>query len=333
MSQYNFFHGNWVDCSALFKEKTEYTEIEKLPINLDTKFFEQLEFDEASLRQYRMQATFLCSRELGDKPALCFSGGIDSQAMLHCFRELGVAHDVVILKFKENLNEHDIKYAYRYLSANNIPYKEIELDVMSFLSRENYDYGIKYKSPSPQFNVHYKFFNILKDMGYTGVVCGGNAPLQLVGNLWGTNFQRNSQNYMLYSEIEQFMCMGNFLSFYPHLAWATALSTPATTMEENDAQGYLERIKYQELRYKDRVQGYKNAKFNILRQDKKFNGFETIQQLLWDKTKDGLAFEKLYRYPLEKAVIKYPMGSPRFVFKDGVLDKISSIYRNNLRSN
>lgn len=332
MSQYNFFHGNWVDCSPLFEDKSVYTEYDDLKVSLSSKFFDDLKFDEESLKHYRMQATFLANRELGGKPAIAFSGGIDSQCAVLCFKELGIPCDIYVLKFKYDLNIHDIKNAYKFATENNIELKEIELDVMNFLSRENHDYGMKYKSPSPQFNVHFKMFNILQSMGYSGVVCGGNSPLQTKNGVWGSNFQRNSQSYMNYTKESGFMCQGNFLSFYPNLAWAIALMTPATDILDHSVQDYLTRIYAEDRRYADKLIGYKKVFSNIMPQDKKYTGFETIKQLLWDKTKDGYTFEKLYRYPLEKTVLKYPMGKPRFVFNDKVEDKIKSIYLNNLKS-
>lgn len=309
-----------------------------LPVNLDINFFTKLKFDKKSIKEYMFDAASLCSKTLGENPVLCFSGGIDSQVMLECFMLLDKIPDIAVIKFANNFNSHDIKTAYEYAKKYNLKLKEIEIDVLNFLSRENYNYGVKYKSPSPQFNVHYKGFNILKDMGYTGVACGGNVPVQLDDNVWGDNMARNTHNYIKYTELSGFMCIGDFLSFYPNLAWAIGLLTPVSKIiiglySTFFVENHLNRLEQTEIRYKDRISGYKNAGFDVIRQERKYHGFEAIEKFLQDKTGDGLTFDRLYRTPLEKVNYKnIPAGVPTFIFKDGVAEKIKSIYSNNVGS-
>jgi deoxycytidylate deaminase len=62
----------------------------------DIDFFENLKFDAQSLKQYRIDAARLCAETLGDKPALCLSGGIDSQAMVQSWHEAGLEFDTII---------------------------------------------------------------------------------------------------------------------------------------------------------------------------------------------------------------------------------------------
>lgn len=330
MSQYNFFHNDWLDCYSLFDDYGD----QKLYVNLDINFFNNLKFDKNSLKNYMKEAAILCSKELGNKPALCLSGGADSQAMLNCFQEANIICDVIVFKYKNNLNYHDIKTAYDYAEKNNIKIKEIELDIISFLSRENHDYAIKYKSVSPQFNVHYKCFNMLKDMGYTGVACGGDAPLQIQNNVWGTNYQRNTLGYIKYTEKSNFMCIGSFLSFYPQLAWSIGLLTEFFNLDKEIEKDYIKRRNAKKNRYDIKIKGYKNFGFDIIKQDTKLHGFEAIEKLLWDQTGDGLAFDKAYRRPIEKIITKRIInpGKSSLIFKEGVAEKIKSIYINNIGS-
>ena len=171
LSHFKAFYNDWLDCSGMINETgKDHT------VNLSTDFFTSLKFDDESLRQYRIDAAIRCAETLGDRPALCLSGGIDSQAMVQCWREANLNFDVIILTFKNDLNPQDSNHAKLYCKENDIKYIEIELDVVSFLIRENMEIGEKYRLCSPQFATHYKLAEILFSKGYTGVCYGGATP-------------------------------------------------------------------------------------------------------------------------------------------------------------
>lgn len=332
MSQSNIFHNDWLDCSALFSD--DGSRLSDLPVNLDIDFFANLKLDDKSLRNYRIEAALQTKQHIGDNIALCFSGGVDSQCMVQCFKEAQINFDLYAVKFKNNLNPQDYDHALKFCNQNDIKINTIELDVLNFLSRENFDYGMKYLSASPHFNVHYKLFNILKDKGYDGVVCGGFTPLFNVdSNSWGSNYARNTMNYINYTKIAGFEAEGNFLSYYPKLSWAISLLTPSATdiIHPMSHFRYDTRLKMEKLRYKLKVIGYKRAGFNIVPQDQKYTGFELVKKHLEDKTGDGWIFEKLYRHPLERILVKHADKIPQFIFKDKEInEKVSLLYRNNL---
>lgn len=73
---------------------------------------------------------------------ILFSGGIDGEAGVRIFSELGVPFKVSIMKFKDNLNLHDISYAIIYCEQHNIKYDIIELDLIKFLEQDMFDYAI-----------------------------------------------------------------------------------------------------------------------------------------------------------------------------------------------
>ena len=92
--------------------------------------------------------------------------------VLCAWQEAGLSFDVFSLTFNDGLNEHDVSHARQYCNTLRVKLNEIHIDIVNFLIRENYDVGIKYRSPSPHFNTHYKLFDLLKAQGYTGVCCG-----------------------------------------------------------------------------------------------------------------------------------------------------------------
>ena len=108
MSQFKFFHDDWLDLSDLFSNKVG---IHDCKVNLDNVFFESLKLDKESLKQYRIEAAELVYESIGKKVALCFSGGVDSQCMIQSFLEAGLDFDVYTLRFNNNLNIQDVAAA------------------------------------------------------------------------------------------------------------------------------------------------------------------------------------------------------------------------------
>lgn len=326
------FYNNWLNVDSLFIDTTFQSDnVFPLITNLTMDFYESLKFDVDSLKNYRTDAVKKTVDMLGDKIALCFSGGVDSQCMVQAFAECEVNFDVYTLVFKNNLNIQDVKSARNYCNKNNIKLNEIELDVVRFLTFENYDYGIKYKSASPHFNTHYKLYDILADMGYTGV-CSGGHPLAKNKDEYGINFTRNQLNFINYSQISGFPCQGSFLSFTPELAWSLCLL-------ENDynfdtdwkwKMGQMtseQRLIRDKIIYDTKIQGYIRAGFNIIPQDQKYTGFEFVKTYFENLSGDGWEFEKRFREPLEK-IFKAPHLT-KLHLSDEILKKLKLIHNNN----
>lgn len=339
MSQFKFFHDDWLDFVELFPNNSASTyrylpSSVKLKINLDKEFFENLRFDESSLKKYRIDAAINCAETLGKKPALCFSGGIDSQALVQCFNEANIDIDIFTLEFTNNLNSHDIDDAKKYAKEKNIKINFVPLDILNFLSRENFTYGEKYLSLSPHFNTHYKLCDMLIKEGYTGFVFGGIPPM-LTHNLcdWDANYSGNVLNYINYTRKSKVMCQGNFLGFYPHLAWAIALLTDIQEFEQPGVLLTDQERKFHELiRYKNKINGYKKAGIDIIPQEKKYTGFELVKKHLEEKTGDGWTFERLYRFPLENKLGPSNVVKLFFDANNEIQELLKLINLNNLGS-
>lgn len=329
LSQFNFFYNDWLDCSSLLSDSL--SAFDDLQVNLTSDFFSDLKFDEQSVKNYATEAAILTSDSLGKKPAICLSGGVDSQCTVLSFYNAGLNHDVVFMKFKDGLNSHDLHYARTFCKKNNINLIEIDFDVLNFLARDNLEYAIKYDCPSPHFTCHFKFFDILQTLGYTGVVCGGTTPLQSK-SAWGSNYTRNNQKYINYTNQTLFPCQGNFLSFSPKLTWAISLLTEKLDENQDTNFKFNQRAEWENIRYQFKLAGMIRAGFHIVPQITKFTGFELIKKKLEKTTGDGWAFEKLYRQPLEKVLRKTnfrQIQGSRFVFQDRVSELLNSIYSNN----
>jgi hypothetical protein len=298
------FYDNWLDVSGM-KEGSGVDH----PCRLDPSFFDIFDHMTASKKkQWRIEAAQRCHETLGPYPALCFSGGIDSQAMLHCFAEADLEAHVIIFTFKDDLNKQDSNHAKMYCLEHDIPYREIEFDIVSFLTRDNLEMTRKYGNISPHFNTHYRFVEILTHMGYTGVCFGGQTPHRNLGS-YGFNLNRVVMHWSVIGDRFQIANQGSFLSFSPELTWATTLLTPSLDdpdCVDNDSIGnaklrdYKLYKEFQHERYKTKIKGYESMGFSIIPQETKFTGFELVKDHFEKLSGDGWEFEKKFRYPLSR---------------------------------
>jgi len=325
----DFFYNGWLE----YDIDDPNIGIRSLKTNIGYDFFDNLRFDSESLKSYRVNAARLISKTLGDRPALCLSGGVDSQAMIYCWLEAGLKFDVVSCIFHNNLNLHDVDTARDFCKIHGLNLIEIPLNVIQFLNRENIDYAIKYKSSSPHFNVHYKLFNMLQDMGYSGACCGGVALFK-DGDSWGTNFRYNIFNFINYVKESKFNVQGSFLSYYPELAWSVGLLTKDMILPTNGMPSNELFNSYDEIRYSAKVDGYHKAGLKVIPQKKGYTGFEEVKKYYESITKDGWEFEKRFRHSIQN-IHKTHKNKAEIVklnLSKDLNDKILSIYSNNMTS-
>lgn len=64
---------------------------------------------------------------------LCFSGGIDSEVMCQAFLDKKIAFKVLTLRYLNNSNQHDIRYAIEWCEKNKVAQEVIDFDIEAFL--------------------------------------------------------------------------------------------------------------------------------------------------------------------------------------------------------
>jgi hypothetical protein len=324
--QFEPFKNDWVDLSEIFDNKdplnSEYEIL--LPVNLSIDFFKNLKLDKQSLKEYRIEAAVDCAKELGSNIALSFSGGIDSQIALLSFLEAGVSFTPYIFVFNNNLNKQDVDHARRFCAMHNVKLNELKIDIIKFLNTENYDIGLKYQSASPHFNTHYKLFDELKSMGYTGVVCGGQMPMKN-DDTWGMNFTRNTYNFLNYTKISGFKCQGSFISYDPKLSWAMALVYRNLNLGSTKIQTGINRDDQVRIGYAAKINAYIRSGYNVLPQKKKYTGFEYVKLHYARKYKDAWTFEKKFRNPLNDT-LKIYNNKVKFKFYPNVENYVNELH-------
>lgn len=257
--------------------------------------------DPSDTWKYSIDAVNALLPNLGTRPAVCLSGGIDSQVMVDCFIRAGVSFDVVIMRFPDNLNWHDIKTAIEFCDTRKLPYTFIDIDVIQFLSRDLMAFASKYDVSSPQFATHFKMFEKLQELGYTSAICGGNTLLNTVDG-WFYPTTKEQSDWRSFSERSNFYIMGDFLSYYWKFSLAFSCYQAKSNLIDNTKINLLSNVNnYDSLvsdRYKVKVSGFKSAGFDIIPQDAKFTGFEEVKEKIKAYDNDGWAFEKRFRFPL-----------------------------------
>jgi len=224
---------------------------------------------------------------IGSRPAVCLSGGIDSQTVVDTFLYAGVTPEVVIFNFLDDHNIHDVSHAIKFCESRNITPRLIDFDVIRFLNNQLYDFATKYKISSPQFAVHLYLVGKLKDLGYTSVIFGGNNLSQYVKRGWYTP-KKEETDWCKYSQEINFPIIGSFWLQDWRLSLMATIYRPHSIAYDNSHN------------YQAKIQGYTTMGYNVIPQEQKYNGFETIKKYYEEMTGDGWAFEHQFRHPLQR---------------------------------
>lgn len=85
---------------------------------------------------------------------ITFSGGSDSEAMIHSFMDAGINFNTIIMKFKDDLNAHDIKYAFEWCQKYSITPTIIEFNARKFFEEDAWEYAEKIYCVNPLILPH-----------------------------------------------------------------------------------------------------------------------------------------------------------------------------------
>ena len=245
---------------------------------------------ELDLETIRYTATIEASKHLGSRPVLCLSGGIDSQAACLLWYSKISLIDIVVFEFEYGLNKDEVNDALKFADRYGLKVNLIKSNVLRFLEHELKAYSEAYNISSPQFAIHCKFLNILREQGYTGAVFGGNG---LVIDQQNVYFSMTKAQLLDLDNFEdtKFAVIPNFLSFNKFLCIKLALSTPLLPETDN--------IKNQlAKRYQNKILTYNNLGLYVMPQAEKKTGFEQLKEYYNTIHKDPFYFEKKFRLPL-----------------------------------
>jgi hypothetical protein len=112
---------------------------------------------------------------------ICMSGGIDSEVVAKTFKDLEIPFKVLIARFNDSINQHDIIYAQRWCEYYNIEYKFFDINIIDFL---NHGYK-EYLTQDLVSNNVFRYFSIellkqIEEMGGFGILGGKSVGLSLL---------------------------------------------------------------------------------------------------------------------------------------------------------
>ena len=264
----------------------------------------------ATLEENCKLAVMNLPSSVGSRPAVCLSGGIDSQTVVDTFLYAGVTPEVVIFNFLDDHNIHDVSHAMKFCESRNITPRLIDLDVIRFLNNQLYDFATKYKISSPQFAVHLYLTGKLKDLGYTSAIFGGNNLMQYARGGWYTPTKEET-DWCKYSQEINFPIIGSFWLQDWRLSLMATIVTP-----------YVISIDPSHL-YQYKIMGYKTMGYDVIPQEQKYNGFETIKKYYEEMTGDGWTFEHRFRDPIKKYAGIYKNN--RIVIDPKIAERINTM--------
>jgi hypothetical protein len=232
---------------------------------------------------------------------ICLSGGLDSECVAQAALSSGVPFYISIFKYKDKLNEHDIKFARSFCQQNNLKFNEIDIDVIRFYETgESLEYALKYRTNSPQFAVYLKCAEKLDDV----CLFAGTNPYFIHFNLDGSL----SEVPKLFTPSDKEYCLdrlfinnkklgvGHFFQYTPELYFSFLFKTVAGA-NRNQRLAYKISNQYE---FKKNI--FEQAGFNtnnFPERNTKFTGFENIKKYYAERYNILDAYEQFFRMPLE----------------------------------
>jgi hypothetical protein len=135
--------------------------------------------------------------------------------------------------------------------------------------------------------VHLYLAGKLQDLGYTSVIFGGNNLTQYSDQSWYTPSKEETDWYK-YSNAINFPIIGSFWLQDWRLSLMATIYMPYFI--QNDKP----------YNYQAKIQGYNTMGYDVMPQEEKYNGFETIKKYYEDISGNGWAFEHEFRKPIRK---------------------------------
>jgi hypothetical protein len=247
-----------------------------------------------------MEEAIHAARLIGESTSepiwLCLSGGIDSEAMARAFLLARVPFQAAIMRFKDNLNAHDICSAVGFCEELGIPFKYFDFDIIEFYdSGRHLEAARNYRCYSPQFAVHIELMKRIQGFPVMAwnptaatVLPNGKVVLKFPSDLFLC--------YHRYFEREQRPGVGLFFFYTPELAYSF-LRLPLMqdyVFQRGDKKG-------KSTDYAVKCQLFRDGGFDVQDRVQKYSGFEKLNAYYRERFGGtGQVFDKYFRWPLHE---------------------------------
>lgn len=244
-----------------------------------------------------VKAAHIISQKLKD-PVLCLSGGLDSEAMAIAFLKAKVSFRVAVMKFDNNLNDYDHKFAYEFSEKYNIPISEVTLPALEILeSGKHLEFANKYQTMSPERALFLMFLDKLE----------GNPVL--AGEI--LRFEKKNDSIQLACPKYRDLCYWRYFQqtnrlgvpyfhyYTPQLTYSFMAHTDLSNREiiKTDWTGQHKEF------YRHKFKIYKQAGFEVVdfpERSQKWHGYEGVKIFYDSIHGSNEAYNNKFRKPLEK---------------------------------
>jgi hypothetical protein len=93
----------------------------------------------------------------GLNPCVFFSGGVDSEAILRAYIEIGSNPSVYIIRYEKDYNIYDVSYAISICNSLSIPYNLIDFNLEKFYENDAVEISDQAQIDRPRMLPHLKF--------------------------------------------------------------------------------------------------------------------------------------------------------------------------------
>lgn len=223
---------------------------------------------------------------------VCLSGGVDSQAVLLAFKAAKVPFNIVTFIYNQNRNHYDYHYAYRICEREALQIKEIHVDLEEFHEDGRlFEYAKKWDTNSPHMCCQIYGYEQVK---FGTVIIAGNPIMPY--NVRNNKVYRGVHTWdlMVHTRYQAttLSTVGFFLSYTPELHYSFIMQPGIDDLikEKNkDIDEASDLPDVEKASYELKCGLFECGGFDIIRQPKKFHGFEWLK---WDIEKNNKHYWK-----------------------------------------
>jgi hypothetical protein len=214
---------------------------------------------------------------------IMFSGGNESEIVVRSFFDQQIPFKVSILKFRNDLNLHDISFAVVFCEQRKIPYDIFELDITNFWDDLVYDYADRTQCPTPQLPSTMWLADQIDGLPVMGSgepylakrvpddYIPGESPYE--PSLWDFQEKERIQAWYRHFLIQERPAVPGFFQYTPELMYTFLNSPIVRELVNNERHGKLSTVSIKGETYR--------LWFADMIPRPKFSGFEKIME--WEE--------------------------------------------------
>lgn len=197
---------------------------------------------------------------------LMLSGGVDSQAMLYAWLLSGTPFQTFSGRYNINANAHDLKTLDLFAKKFHVDINYFDIDVLSFLQDEYFDYVEKYRCGSPHIITFIKMIEMISEG--TPIMAGNFCSAEGEGRpvIDKNNFTLYRYSLQTGKPLVPFFFTETRELFYSFYEQERKYINTKHFDRTNDYMVYM-----------DRVSTYQKYGFPVIPQQTKMTGFELIK--------------------------------------------------------